>query len=100
MTIGGRFAAGGRRPWFEELYPADAPLHLPLSSGIFRRPVVSGSKFTHLAPKATIRWIARLRVGCLPTGLRRHRHFPIQVPSAACLCCGAADEDDVHAVAR
>ena len=31
MTIGGRFAAGGRRPWFEELYPADAPLHLPLS---------------------------------------------------------------------
>ena len=88
-----------RRPWFAQLYPPDIPLDWPLSNGIFRRPVISGGSFTHRAPPATIKWIARLRSGCLATGLRRHTHLPTQVPSSACLCCGAELEDDRHAVA-
>ena len=36
----------------------------------------------------------------MATGLRRHQHFgPPRVPTPACLCCNADQEDDLHAVA-
>ena len=89
-----------RRPWFAQLFPEDIPLEWSLSTGIFRRPIVSGGSFTHPAPPATIRWISRLRAGCLPTGLRRHTHLASQVPSPSCLCCHATSEDDVHALSQ
>ena len=93
-----RAAVGARRVWFSHIYPADVDFDFPLSTGIFRRPTVSGGTFIHPAPPATIKWIGRLRAGCLATGSRRHTHLPSQVSSPACLCCNAPIEDDVHAV--
>ena len=85
------------RSWLAMLYPADIPLAWELSCGIFRRPVSSGNKFVHLAPVATVKWIARVRAGCLATRDRLFRHQLVASP--ACLCCGAPLEDDVHALA-
>ena len=87
------------RPWFMELYPVDEPIDWQLSSGIFRRPTVNEGCFVYPVPLLTLKWIGRLRAGCLATGHRRHRHLgPPRVPSPCCLCCGAAQEDDRHAV--
>ena len=71
-----------------------------LSSGIFCRPTVSGGCFVYPAHLLAVKWIGRLRAGCLATGLRRHTQLgPPRVPTPSCLCCGAAVEDDLHAVA-
>ena len=94
-----RSRLAARRPWFSSLLPEEIPLHLPLSTAIFRRPTVSAGAFIHPTAPATIKWIARLRAGCIATGLRRHTHLPSQVPSPACICCGSAIEDDAHALA-
>ena len=88
------------RPWFAGLYPDDTPMDWRLSSGIFRRPAVAGGCFVYPTLLVTIKWIGRLRAGCLATGRRRHQHFgPPRVPSPSCLCCGAEEEDDLHAAA-
>ena len=87
-----------RRVWFASLYPEDVDFDFPLSTAIFRRPIFSGTSFAHSFPPATIKWIARIRTGSLATGLRRHTHLPAQVPSAGCVCCAAAEEDDAHAL--
>ena len=89
-----------RRTWFAEMYPADVPMDWQLSSGIFCRPAVSGGCFVYSVPLLTIKWIGRLRAGCLATGLRRHTQLgPPRVPTSSCLCYVAAEEDDLHAVA-
>ena len=88
------------RPWFRELYPSPTSIDWRYSTDIFRRPAVNGGSFVYPVPLVTIKWIGRLRTGCLATGLRRHQHFgPPTVPTPACLCCGAVQEDDLHAVA-
>jgi hypothetical protein len=86
-----------------QVYPVDVPIDWPNSSGIFRRPIVSGTQFSHPAPRATIKWIARIRCGCLATRERLHRHY-VHSPdpamsSATCPCCLSAVEDDVHMLA-
>ena len=87
------------RPWFANFYPADTLLDWRYSSVVFRRPAVSAGSFVYPVSLVTIKWIGRLRAGCLATGLRRHQQFgPPRVPTPACLCCGAAEEDDLHAV--
>ena len=89
-----------RRPWMLQLYPTELDIDWGLSSGIFRRPVVNSGCFVYAAPLVVIKWIGRLRAGCLATGQRRHKHLgPSRVPSPGCLCCGAELEDDAHAVA-
>ena len=93
-----RAAVAARREWFANIYPATLDFDFSLSTGVFRRPTVSGGSFVHPAPPATIKWIGRLRTGCLATGSRRHTHFSSQVLSPACLCCSAPVEDDAHAV--
>ena len=47
---------------------------------------------------ATIKWIGRVRAGCLATRARLFGHANM-VDSLKCLCCGAESEDEVHAVA-
>ena len=87
------------RPWFAALFPSDVPMDWALSSGIFCCPSVAGTSFVYPVPQATIKWIGRLRAGCLATGLRRHQQLgPPRVPAPSCQCCGAPLEDDLHAV--
>ena len=89
--------------WKAQLYTATAPIDWPTSSGIFRRPVVSGTQFSHPAPRAVVKWIARIRCGCLATRERLHRHYlndrEQAVSSSTCPCCLSAIETDEHMLA-
>ena len=40
---------------------------LQFSNGILRRPVVVSNYFVHPAEPAVIKWVARIRAGCLAT---------------------------------
>ena len=53
------------RPWLERLYPQDVQLDWAASTGVFRRPKVVGNTFVHGVHAAVIKWIARVRAGCL-----------------------------------
>ncbi len=70
----------------------------PRSTIIFRRPTVQVVVFVHVVPAATIKWIARIRSGCLNTRLRVHSHGRPEV-SPTCPGCAAPEEDDEHALA-
>ena len=74
------------------------PLHgghrLGVSSFLFQKPAVSGTSFIHPAPPSVVKWIARLRAGCLATRARLLAQE--RVSSAACLCCASPLEDDEH----
>jgi hypothetical protein len=83
-----------RREWLDLLYPPAVPLNWAASTAIFRRPTISGIAFVHPAKPSTIKWIARVRAGCLNTRARLHHHR--LSPSPACPCCGIALEDDSH----
>ena len=83
------------RPLLERLYPRDRPVDWGSSCGIFRRPTVQKDVFVHPAPPAVIKWMARVRTGCLSTRLRLVRHGMLH-GQATCGCCGEADEDDEH----
>ena len=62
------------RPLLERLYPSDVAVAWMPSNGIFRRPVVPGRVFMHPAPPAVIKWMARVRTGCLVTRMRLVGH--------------------------
>ena len=85
------------RPWLEALYPVDCEIDWPSSVGIFRRPMVRHGKFHHAVPPATVKWMARMRAGCLAS--RRRLFTRSLVVSPACPCCGATEEDELHMVA-
>jgi hypothetical protein len=85
------------RPRIDIIFLPDVPINWGASTGVFRRPLCQPAGFVHMAPPAVIKWTARVRCGCLATRARLHRHQ--LVDSAACLCCGAADEDDAHVLA-
>ena len=84
------------RRWLAELYRDDMPIAWDMSNYIFRRPVVTGTSFVHPVAPAVIKWVARIRAGCLATRLRLFERHLIESP--ACQCCGEAEEDDVHVV--
>ena len=83
------------RPLLERLYPRGVLVDWASSTGIFSRPVVQGGEFVYRVAPATIKWMARLRTGCLATRMRLVGHGMVQGPSL-CLCCGEADEDEEH----
>jgi hypothetical protein len=85
------------RPRIDMIYLPDVPINWGASTGVFRRLVCQPAGFVHMAPPAVIKWTARVRCGCLATRARLHRHH--LADSAACLCCGAVDEDDAHVLA-
>ena len=80
------------------LYLMDVPVDWVVSTGIFWRPTVSGASFIHPAPPAVIKWLARVRAGCLASRARLVGHGMVQGPRT-CLCCAAEEEDDVHILA-
>ena len=51
----------------------------------------------HPAPAAVIKWVARVRTGYLASRARLANHGLLS--SAACPCCGAAEENDIHMMA-
>ena len=83
------------RPLLDRLYPRDVAVDWGPSCAIFRRPTVQKGTFVHPAPPAVIKWMARIRTGCLATRMRLVRHGMLH-GSTTCRCCGAADEDDDH----
>lgn len=54
--------------------PPSVPMDWKLSNGIFRRPVVSGKLFMHPVPTPVVKWVARVRAGCLASRLRLFSH--------------------------
>ena len=66
-----------------------------MSTRVFQRPVVSGNAFVHPAPPAVIKWLARVRAGCLASRARLVGHG-LEAGSPQCICCGAAEEDNEH----
>ena len=93
----------GSNGWKTHLNAASVPIDWPSSSGVFRRPIVSGTQFSHPAPRAVVKWIARIRCGCLATQERLHRHYlndrEQAVSSATCPCCLSAIKTDEHMLA-
>ena len=83
------------RPLLEKLYPREVAVDWPASTGIFHRPIVQGNKFVHPASTAVLKWMARVRTGCLATRMRLVGHGMEHGP-AVCRCCGLGDEDDEH----
>jgi hypothetical protein len=88
-------ALTSRRTFMALLYPVGLEFDWAASGGIFRRPTVSGGTFVHIATPAVIKWVSRVRAGCLASGERLHRHG-MQGSSAACQFCQAPEEDDRH----
>ena len=86
--------AGRRR--LEMLFPESMEFDRSASVGVFRRPVVQKGAFVPRAAARVVKWLARLRCGCLGTRDRLHRQGVAGVPSPHCLCCGAEAEDDLH----
>ena len=84
-----------RRPLMNALYPPGLAIDWTATSGIFRRPTVSGGAFVHAAKPKVIKWLSRVRAGCLASGDRLHRHGQLR-SSPGCLLCSAELEDDLH----
>jgi len=89
-----RAKRGRPRQWLDLLYDPQYPVLWDSSVGILKRPVVSGGKFVYPAQPAVIKWVSRIRAGCLATRLRLHNRQLIASPQ--CLCCHADVEDDAH----
>ena len=86
-----------RRAWLDKLYPLDVAINWELSTGVFRRPVVSGRAFVHPVPPAVVKWLARTRAGCLPASTRLFTHG-LDLSAVECPCCGATVDDEEHMV--
>ena len=85
-----------RRTWLDALYPAGMEIMWPVSTGTFRRPLVAGRQFVHPTQAPVVKWLARVRAGCLASRLRLFSHR--MEASPACVCCGASEEDEAHVV--
>ena len=85
------------RPFLDLLYPAGVPFLWMPSTALFRRPVVVKRQFVHPVPVPVVKWLARVRSGCLNSRLRLFSHHLETSP--ACPCCGAEEEDEEHVVA-
>ena len=86
------------RPWLESIYPPGVQVDWAASCGVFRRPKVNGNSFVHPVHPAVVKWLGRLRAGCLASRARLVGHGLVNgLPQ--CLCCGADVEDDEHMVA-
>jgi hypothetical protein len=93
-------ASSPRHPRLDLLFPPDLSFNWTASTVVFRRPTAAHGTFASPAPIAVTKWVARVRCGCLVTQDRLHRRrdpsgLPL-VPSPACLCCGAALDNDSH----
>ena len=86
-----------RRLWLDLLYPLDLTINWELSTGVFRRPVVSGRAFVHPTPPAVVKWLARTRAGCLSASSRLFSHG-LDLTAVECPCCGAPVDDEEHMV--
>ena len=82
------------RPVLDLMYPRTLEVYWGTSVTIFLRPVVTQAGFVHAAPQWVLKWVARVRAGCLPARARLCRHKMEE--SAACPCCEAPVEDDEH----
>ena len=89
------WAAKGPRPRLDPLYPVGLSFQWEASTSIFRRPVPIEGSFSHPAAPATVKWVGRVRCGCLATQDRLYRHH-MGPDKDSCLCCGAALEDELH----
>ena len=76
------------------LFPSGVPVDWVSSTTIFRLPVVSGGAFVHAEPQAVIKWVSRIRAGCLATGARLHSRQLEDSPE--CRCCASPVEDEEH----
>lgn len=94
-----RWAASGPRARLDLIFPPDMTFDWPSSVGVFERAVVTPAGFQHPTQPAVIKWVARVRCGCLATRERLVRHHMGGVTSPSCLCCGAPSEDDAHVLA-
>ena len=91
-----QWASKGPRPRLDIFFPVDLTFDWTASVAIFRRPVVQRGGFVHRVAPRVLKWIARVRCGCLATRERLARHGIGGVLSPACLCCGDPVEDDAH----
>ena len=89
-----RQSCSARRPWMDKLYPQGVAINWPLSTVSFRRPVVSGDVFVHPVAAPVVKWLARVRAGCLASRMRLFSHR--MGVSPACPCCAAEEEDEEH----
>ena len=87
----------GSRPRLEMLFPVDVPINWVASVAIFARPSLQSDHFRHPVAPAVVKWVARVRSGCLATQARRLRCGYAGDPS--CPCCSADEEDDHHLLA-
>jgi hypothetical protein len=84
------------RPLLDLLYPSGVLIDWRSSTFVFGRPVAADTTFVHPAPPLVVKWVAKVRAGCLSTRERLHRHRLAGAASAACLCCAAPVEDEEH----
>ena len=89
------WASKGPRPRLDVLFPLDTTFDWLASNVIFRRAVATVDHFAHPVPPAVVKWVARIRCGCLATSRRLHLHG-MGPTSTACVCCGAPLDDEVH----
>lgn len=82
------------RPMLDMLYPAGLDIDWGCSAGIFGRPTTAQTTFVHPVLPAVVKWMARLRAGCLAARERLFRRK--MVASAACPCCASPTEDEEH----
>ena len=83
------------RVMLERMFPSGVEVAWAASNSIFRRPVVQGAAFVHPIQPRVIKWIARVRTGCLATRMRLVSHR-LSMGSTSCPCCGAVNDDDEH----
>eukprot|EP00667_Euglena_gracilis_P024839 EG_transcript_28793 len=88
------WSSKGPRPRLDILFPVGLDFDWASSTAIFRRPVVQPGGFVHKVAPRVIKWVARVRGGCLATRERLARHGIGGVVSPVCLCCGVEAEDD------
>ena len=79
----------------DQMYPPDVEVAWAVSANIFRRPVTQGVAFVHPIHPKVIKWLARVRTGCLATRMRLVGHG-MSRGSTDCPACGDVNEDDAH----
>ena len=82
------------RPMLDLLYPIGLGIDWGCSAGIFGRPTTVQTLFVHPVLPAVVKWMARVRAGCLAARERLFRRK--MVGSAACPCCAFPTEDEEH----
>ena len=87
--------APGSSSRLEGIFPIGLAVDWAASVGVFRRARATTDSFSHPVAPSMVKWVARVRAGCLATEDRLLRHH-LGVMDAACRCCGAPVEDDEH----